>query len=110
MEKYLSYEIDVPGSPASSILVEVDDFGSSGDQEFEYSSGSRLIKKSTATLNETLATVRPAVIAIREALDGLSPDGTEVEFGIKLGGDAGVVLAKSKFEFQLLIRMKWGSQ
>lgn len=46
-------------------------------------------------LEEVLAIVRPAAEAIKFTVADLTPDTTQVEFGIKLDAEAGAVVAQS---------------
>ncbi|GAA3486259.1 MULTISPECIES: CU044_2847 family protein [Streptomyces] len=49
--------------------------------------------------------------ALRTFRDGaLSPDGVELEFGVKLTGEAGAVIAKSSMEGHITVKLAWGSK
>jgi hypothetical protein len=38
------------------------------------------------------------------------PDNFEVEFGVKLGGETGIILAKGTAEVNLKITLKWNRE
>ena len=42
-------------------------------------------------------------------LKELTPDEAEVEFGLKMGGETGVIIAKGTAEVNFVIRMSWKS-
>jgi hypothetical protein len=49
----------------------------------------------------------PLLTAVREKLVAAGPDSFEVEFGVKLGGETGIILAKGTAEVNLKITMGW---
>jgi hypothetical protein len=59
-----------------------------------------------------LAGIRTAAeSALRTFRDGsLLPDGVELEFGVKLTGEAGAVIAKSSVEGHITVKLAWGSK
>jgi hypothetical protein len=81
--------------------------------------GSRLVSRGgepadriTGTFEAALDGVRSAAqSALRVFRDGaLRPDSVELEFGVKLGAEAGAVIAKGTAEGQLVVRLSWSSQ
>ncbi|MGW4464009.1 CU044_2847 family protein [Micromonospora sp. NPDC004704] len=46
----------------------------------------------------------------RDALTAIAPDEMEVEFGLKLSSQFGVVLTKGTAEVNIVVRMKWSAQ
>lgn len=58
-------------------------------------------------LEDALASVRPAARAALEAMAELTPEQIEIEFGVKLAGDAGAVIAKSSSDAHFVLRMSW---
>ncbi|MFF2523516.1 CU044_2847 family protein [Streptomyces liangshanensis] len=75
--------------------------------ELQMSSGADIVARSTRSLNEVLGSLRPALTAIQDALTAVSPDETEVEFGLKFGGEFGVVISKGTAEVNMVVRMRW---
>jgi hypothetical protein len=61
------------------------------------------------TLEEALAKVKPSWHEIVHLLRELAPEQTEVEFGLKIGGETGVIVAKGTAEVNFTIRMSWKS-
>ncbi|MFI6872623.1 CU044_2847 family protein [Streptomyces sp. NPDC050400] len=83
-------------------------------------SGARLVSRSretgavraTTTFETALDSVRSAAqSALRVLRDGpLSPDGVEIEFGVKLSAEAGAVITKGSAEGHLVVRLSWAPQ
>lgn len=57
---------------------------------------------------DALASVRPARAAL-EAMAELTSEQIHVEFGVKLAGDAGAVIAKSSSDAHFVFRKSWTS-
>jgi len=58
-------------------------------------------------LEAGLRTLRPAVSELVEALKDSGPDSIGVEFGVKVGGEIGVILAKGTAEVNFKVVMEW---
>lgn len=65
--------------------------------------------RARVTLEEALAKVKPSLHEIVHLLQELAPEHTEVEFGLKIGGETGVIVAKGTAEVNFTIRMSWKS-
>ena len=60
-------------------------------------------------LEDVLDQARPTVRAVLAAVGGLAADEREIEFGIKLTAEAGVLVAKTAVEGNFILRLKWTS-
>jgi Trypsin-co-occurring domain 1 len=58
-------------------------------------------------LDEALAAAQPTIRTVIQTLRGLAPDEHEIEFGIKLNAEAGVVVAKSAVEGHFNVKLLW---
>ena len=58
-------------------------------------------------LESALGGVRDAAQATLDTLSKLSPETVEVEFGIKLAGEAGALIAKTSAEGHFTVRLSW---
>jgi len=58
-------------------------------------------------LESALGSVRDAAQAALDAMSKLSPETVEVEFGIKLAGEAGALIAKASAEGHFTVRLSW---
>ncbi|MBB4915968.1 CU044_2847 family protein [Streptosporangium saharense] len=71
--------------------------------------GDRVIYDAKQRFEDALKHVRGAAeAALRTFREGTTgPDEVEVEFGVKLGTEAGAVIAKASVEGNLTVRIKW---
>lgn len=66
-------------------------------------------KRAGETLESALDKVTPALESVTSRLRKLSPDGVEVEFGLTLNAESGVILAKAGGEVHLNVTLNWGT-
>jgi len=68
-----------------------------------------VVEKGRQSLEKALASLRPAAQAVLDHLRRLSdpPDTITVEFGLKLGAEAGAILAASSMEAHYRITLTW---
>jgi hypothetical protein len=88
----------------SSVLVEVEQDESGFDRVARGSDG---VLEASHQLTQALGGVRAAAQQSLEALQGLSPEAIELEFGIKLSGEAGAVIAKTSAEGHFTVKLAW---
>lgn len=100
MTDVVRYELD----DNSSVLVEVDDEGF-GLQRV--SRGSDGILEPGRRLAQSLDDVRQAADTALKSLTPLSPRSVELEFGIKLTGEAGALIAKTSAEGHFTVKLVW---
>ena len=79
----------------SSVLVEVDEDTYGVEAVSRTSDG---VLEAGRRLESVLGGVRDAAQATLDALKALSPETVQVEFGIKLAGEAGAMIAKASAE------------
>jgi hypothetical protein len=63
--------------------------------------------KATRSLSESLEQLEPMLRTVKDRLVASTPDHFTVEFGVKLGGETGIILAKGTAEVNLKITMAW---
>jgi hypothetical protein len=104
----MSRLVDVPLASGGAITVEVDEPASArtmrgGDR------GAELVERGGRTLEESLATIVPALQEIVEKLRGVSSELSqiEVELGLKLTGEAGMVVARAGAEANFRVLVRW---
>jgi hypothetical protein len=92
----------------SDILVfEVDRSEISDDLVLASPEPGTLAERTQVTLEEALTRLKPSLQKIVHLLTAMSPDETEVEFGLKIGGETGVIIAKGTAEVNFTVRMSW---
>lgn len=99
--------IEMPLASGSSITVEVDDTG--GGRTMRGGGGADLLERSTATLEESVGAIAPALRGVLSELRGVSGDLSQIELevGLKLTGEAGMVLARAGAEANFLVHLTW---
>ncbi|CAM3690283.1 CU044_2847 family protein [Kibdelosporangium persicum] len=88
----------------SSLLVEVD------DEEYgvtRVSRGRDGVVEAAQTLDEALRSTQPTVKAIVQSIRACAPDEFEIEFGMKLNAEAGVIVAKTALEGHFTVKLAW---
>lgn len=90
----------------SSVLVEVDEDSYGVESVSRTSDG---VLQAGQRLESALGSVRDAAQATLDTLTKLSPETVEVEFGIKLAGEAGAMIAKTSAEGHFTVKLTWSS-
>jgi hypothetical protein len=92
------------------VLFEVDPSEIPGELVLATDEPGRAIAKASGTLDDALARLRPTLKRIVGTLNDLAPRETEVEFGLKIGGETGFIIAKGTAEVNFVIRMHWQAE
>jgi Trypsin-co-occurring domain 1 len=111
--KAMAYLLGLPvGANGNEVLVfEVDPSEVSDDLVLAAPpEPGQIVAKAQVTLEQALAKLKPSLQKIMHTLKELSPDETEVEFGLKIGGETGVIIAKGTAEVNFTVRMSWKNQ
>lgn len=100
--------MSLPLEPDSqeTLVVEVDRSEVSNDLVLASDHG-KVIARAEVTLEEALGRLKPSLSKIVHLLKEVSPDETTVEFGIKLGGETGVIVAKGTAEVNFKVTISW---
>ncbi|MGH3826416.1 MAG: CU044_2847 family protein [Pseudonocardiaceae bacterium] len=88
----------------STVLVEVDE-DNLGIERISRSRDGMV--EAGHRLTEALGSVRDAARESMEVLRTLSPGRIELEFGVKLTGEAGAIIAKTAAEGHFTVRLTW---
>jgi Trypsin-co-occurring domain 1 len=67
----------------------------------------RTVEKARDTLDSAVGAIMPALAAISGKLRTLAPDEVTVEFGLVLGAESGVVVAKGHGEVHFTVTLAW---
>lgn len=90
------------------LVVEVDPGEVSGDLVLASPAPGEVVARAQVTLEQALGKLKPSLEKVVGLLKELSPDQTVVEFGLKFGGETGVIIAKGTAEVNLKVTMSWG--
>lgn len=91
----------------SVVLAEVDEVPTFG--QVPVSAGDNTIRRAQKSFKEATQSIRPIANSILGSLQTIevAPDEINVEFGIKLEGQAGVILAAASTEANLVVKLTW---
>jgi hypothetical protein len=107
----LAYQLPVQLDRTSSnvVVFEVDeqDVPRSDDLQMASDDGSRTAATARRTFEETLNELKPSLHKVVEMLKDLAPDEASVDFGLKIGGEYGAIIAKGSAEVNFAIHMTW---
>lgn len=102
----LLMSLPVEADSQETLVVEVDRSEVSDDLVLASDHG-KAIARAEVTLEEALGRLKPSLSKIVHLLKEVSPDETTVEFGIKLGGETGVIVAKGTAEVNFKVTISW---
>lgn len=97
----------VPLAGGHAVIVEVDSQELPRDLALASNDPYAVAVKATETLDQVLEKVDPALQAVGTWARSLSPDECCVEFGLKLGGEAGVIIAKGTASVNFVVKLTW---
>jgi hypothetical protein len=99
--------LEVPVGDGTVLLVEADRADIPPGLTLASPNPGEAAAKAVRTLSESLERLEPMLRTIKDRLVASSPDHFSVEFGVKLGGETGVILAKGTAEVNLKVTMTW---
>ena len=105
METLLALSLEDSG-PALAVFETDEYLAGATDLELAASQDG-VVAKARVSLEGALREVRPTLEKVVETVRSLSPDEVGIEFGLKVGGETGVVIAKGTSEVNFAIRLKW---
>jgi Trypsin-co-occurring domain 1 len=96
--------VSFPSEEGPPLVVEVAD-NSYGLQRV--ARGDDEIVQSSLKLEDALKRAMPTLRSIVRKIQDLSPDSAEIEFGVSLNAEAGVVVAKTAVAGNFTVRLSW---
>lgn len=88
------------------IVAEVDDFDLAST-ELVAGRHRRGVDTAAETFSDALGKVEPAIELVLSKLRNVAPDEITVDFGLKIGGEAGIIWAKGTAEAHLTVSVTW---
>ena len=98
--------VSFPSDAGPPLLVEVVDSDYGLERVAREEGG---IVQATEKLDEALKQSMPSLRTVVRNIRSLTPDRAEIEFGITLTAEAGVVVAKTAVEGHFTVRLSWDS-
>ena len=100
------YLIEVPVEGGGRLVVQVTDAELPGELQLAARPG-EVIAKARQSLEQALDQIKPAIRAVLDRLVAMSPDEVSVEFGLTLGAETGIVVAKGSSEMHFAVTLGW---
>jgi hypothetical protein len=101
------YLIEVPVDGGGRLLVQASDAELPGDLQLAAVRPGEVVARARQSLEQALEEIKPAVRAVLDRLVATSPDEMTVEFGLILGAETGVVVAKGSAEMHFAVTLTW---
>jgi hypothetical protein len=101
------YLIEVPVEGGGRLLVQVSDAELPGDLQLASMRPGEVVARARQSLEQSLDLIKPAVRAVLDRLVAMSPDEVNVEFGLTLGAETGLVVAKGTSEMHFAVTLAW---
>lgn len=67
----------------------------------------KVAARARTTLEEALTDLKPSLTKVVGVLREMTPGEMTVEFGVKMGGETGVIIAKGTAEVNFKVTMSW---
>lgn len=102
--------IQVPvddGQSGAVVLVEADRGDVPGGLALAAPEPGVAAARATRSLSASLEELEPVLRTVKDKLVASAPEHFTVEFGVKLGGETGIIVAKGTAEVNLKITMTW---
>jgi hypothetical protein len=101
------YLIQVPVEGGGRLLVQASDAELPGDLQLAAARPGEVVARARQSLEQALDQIKPAMRAVLDRLVAMSPDEMRVEFGLTLGAETGVVVAKGTSEMHFAVTLSW---
>jgi len=89
-----------------TITFDVDDVEGVGPERVNRKDGA-VVAKLDGSLDDALASARPAAETVINTFRALSPDAIAVEFGLRIDAEAGAVFAKAGVGAHFTVTLNW---
>lgn len=99
--------MEVPLADGHSMVVEIDRGEVPGELVLAAPKPYEVAARAAETLEQTLGKVKPMLHSFSEWARSAGPDECSVEFGLKLGGEMGVIVAKGTGAVHFVVRLTW---
>lgn len=99
--------LEYPVDDSANILVEVDRGDMPSGLALASPQPGEAAAKASRSFGDALDHLEPVLRTVKERLVRAAPHEFAVEFGIKLGGETGIILAKGTTEVNLKVTMTW---
>lgn len=102
--------VEVPvenGEDGTTVLFESDRGDIAGGLALASPEPGQAAARAARSLSASLEQLEPVLRTVKDKLVAAAPEHFTVEFGVKLGGETGIIVAKGTAEVNLKITMSW---
>ena len=103
----MAYVVEIPVDGGGRLLVQASDDELPGGLELAALQPGQIVARAQESLESALDQIKPAIRAVVGRLRAMSPDEMTVEFGILLGAETGVIVAKGTAEVHFDVTLTW---
>lgn len=103
----MTYLIEVPLDDGGQMLVQASDDDLPGNLELAALRPGEIVARAGESLEQALDKLKPAIYALVGRLRAMSPSEVAIEFGIILGAETGVVIAKGHSDVHFTVTLTW---
>jgi Trypsin-co-occurring domain 1 len=103
----MAFLVEVPVE-GGQLFVEAGPAELPGDLELAARRPGEIVAHASQTLEQSLDQIKPGITAMVRRLKAMSPDAITVEFGLVVGAEYGIVVAKGTGEVHFTVTMSWG--
>jgi hypothetical protein len=101
----MAYLIEIPVDGGGRLVVQVAEEDLPGN--LVPASRREIVARAEQSLEKALEQLKPGVRAVLDQMASLGPDQVEVEFGVILGAETGIVVAKGTSEVHFTVSLTW---
>jgi Trypsin-co-occurring domain 1 len=105
----MTYLVEVPVEGGGRLVVEASSWQLPGDLELAALRPGDVVARTQETLEQALEGLQPALEAVTSRLRAMGPQKFGIEFGLSLGAEGGVVVAKGTTEVHFTVTMEWNT-
>jgi hypothetical protein len=102
-----AHMVRVPLRSGGEVLVEVSTADLPDEVVLATGEPGKAVGRLGTSLEDALDSIEPALSAVSERLRAAMPNQLTIEFGMKMGGETGLILAKGTAEVNFKVSMSW---
>jgi hypothetical protein len=105
----VAYILAVPVAQGSDdvLLFEADRSEVPDDLVLASNEATRVTDRARVTLETAMEQLKPSISKISNMLRDIAPSEASIEFGIKVGGETGIIIAKGTADVNFVIHLCW---
>jgi hypothetical protein len=107
MIRLMTYILEVPVESGGRLLVQAGEDDLPDGLELAALHPGELVARARDSVEAAMDEVKPAISAVANRLKEMSADEVVVEFGIVLGAETGVVIAKGTADVHFTVKLTW---